>query len=468
MLIPVLIISSLVHIYSISYMSNDPRCRVKGIGFSLAYSLEVMMLYFEPLTYVVIYFLFQQIFPILHILEYLCILFWLRVQIFVDLIISGLGSSLSPRTKREPHKSCFAPKGKENSILRSNMKIPMLLNRRQHHYSRLSTFSEEDFLPWLCGFTDAEGCFYIISNTTEGRLSWYWAFEIGLHIDDKQVLEYIQSYLQIGNVYLSGKKATFRVRRKEDIKKIIDVFSKTPLQSMKQLNFQDWKLAFETYYSTDSKDQALFEKIMSIKLRMNSKRDNYDWPGRKPQITSAWLLGFVEGDGSFLVLRSKPKKLYFRFVITQSHLDLALLEAIKRFLNDLTVTNILSSLSAGGQDFAYLNEYIDKRERSNNRKVYHLIVNHSLFISEILIPLFDGFTFRSNKRLDYDKWKTIFKLKEKGHHLHSEGLEVIEWLISMMNSRRLSTNSKSLRAEKYINMSAQETKRLEKKLDDLL
>ena len=30
MLLPVLIISSLVHIYSISYMSSDPRGRVRG------------------------------------------------------------------------------------------------------------------------------------------------------------------------------------------------------------------------------------------------------------------------------------------------------------------------------------------------------------------------------------------------------------------------------------------------------
>ena len=30
MLLPVLIISCLVHVYSISYMQNDPRGRVKG------------------------------------------------------------------------------------------------------------------------------------------------------------------------------------------------------------------------------------------------------------------------------------------------------------------------------------------------------------------------------------------------------------------------------------------------------
>lgn len=239
------------------------------------------------------------------------------------------------------------------------------------------------------------------------------------------------------------------------------------MQSIKQLNFQDWKLAFETYHSTDLKDQALFDKIVSIKLRMNSKRVNYDWPGRKPQIIPAWFLGFLEGDGSFLVSRSNSKALSLIFAISQSHLDLALLEVIKRFLKDLAVTNVQSAPGADGRDFANLYESIDKRVSDNNRKMCHLRVNRSLFISEIFIPFLDGLTLRSNKRLDYDKWKMIFKLKGKGHHLHSEGLEVIEWLISTMNSRRLSTSSKSLK-EKYTNMSAQETKRLEKKLDELL
>ncbi len=47
MLIPVLIISSLVHIYSISYMSNDPRWRVRGkraYGGKLSNSGELLKL----------------------------------------------------------------------------------------------------------------------------------------------------------------------------------------------------------------------------------------------------------------------------------------------------------------------------------------------------------------------------------------------------------------------------------------
>ena len=47
MLIPVLIISSLVHIYSISYMSNDPRGLVRGkrvYGDKLSNSGELLKL----------------------------------------------------------------------------------------------------------------------------------------------------------------------------------------------------------------------------------------------------------------------------------------------------------------------------------------------------------------------------------------------------------------------------------------
>jgi LAGLIDADG DNA endonuclease family protein len=346
----------------------------------------------------------------------------------------------------------------------------------------------------------AEGCFYITSNKTGGRHSLCWTFEIGLHIDDKQVLEYIQSILQIGRINTSGKKVTLRVQRKEDIKKILNIFTTTSLQSIKQLNFQSWKLAYETYHSADSKDQALYEQIMSIKLRMNKKRDNYDWSGRKPKITPCWLLGFVEGDGSFSVSRSNPIALFIRFIIIQSDLDLVLLEAIQSFLNGLAEGpsgDIMSSPKTSaleeaaipqptggssteaeeevaqvtilppsaterkeGRDFATLPQRgTDKRKGGENRrKVYHLRVSHRLFISKILIPFFDRLTFISNKGLDYNKWKVIFQLKEKGHHLHPEGLEVIEWLLSQMNSQRLSTNSKS--ATKFIQMSAQETKRL--------
>jgi len=47
MLIPVLIVSSLVHIYSVGYMSHDPRGRVRGkrvYGDKLSNSGELLKL----------------------------------------------------------------------------------------------------------------------------------------------------------------------------------------------------------------------------------------------------------------------------------------------------------------------------------------------------------------------------------------------------------------------------------------
>ena len=62
-----------------------------------------------------------------------------------------------------------------------------------------------------------------------------------------------------------------------------------------------------------------------------------------------------------------------------------------------------------------------------------------MFIGNIIIPFFDGLTFRSKKWLDYKDWRTIFKLRENGHHYNTECWEVIKLIFSQMNNRRLST-----------------------------
>jgi hypothetical protein len=59
------------------------------------------------------------------------------------------------------------------------------------------------------------------------------------------VLEYIKSTLGLGNVTERGKITTFSVSRRIDVKVIIDIFSKFPLNTTKRLDFEDWKLAFE-------------------------------------------------------------------------------------------------------------------------------------------------------------------------------------------------------------------------------
>ena len=71
---------------------------------------------------------------------------------------------------------------------------------------------------------------------------------------------------------------------------------------------------------------------------MNKQRTWFQLPpdSHKYLITPYWLLGFVEGEGSFSI---HPRDLVLTFSITQSIIDLSLMEAIKYFLNNLPVFN---------------------------------------------------------------------------------------------------------------------------------
>jgi LAGLIDADG DNA endonuclease family protein len=68
---------------------------------------------------------------------------------------------------------------------------------------------------------------------------------------------------------------------------------------------------------------------------MNTLRTKFILPNsHKILITPYWLLGFIEGDGSFSVSTSKSFPL--RFNIVQSIIEKKVLEAIKLFLLELS------------------------------------------------------------------------------------------------------------------------------------
>lgn len=66
---------------------------------------------------------------------------------------------------------------------------------------------------------------------------------------------------------------------------------------------------------------------------MNSKRVDFKLPtDHQYRITPYWLLGFIEAEGSFFI---KSKELGLIFNISQVFIDIHLLEAIQKFLQEL-------------------------------------------------------------------------------------------------------------------------------------
>ena len=62
-------------------------------------------------------------------------------------------------------------------------------------------------------------------------------FVIGVHIDDTRMLEKIQEKLGLGTVRRYKNMSYFIVSKLSEVKVLIDIFSLTPLNTSKRLNF---------------------------------------------------------------------------------------------------------------------------------------------------------------------------------------------------------------------------------------
>lgn len=287
----------------------------------------------------------------------------------------------------------------------------------------------EDFYEWLCGLTDGEGSFYILIRDDTKNCQFY--FQINLHMDDDKMLHFIHKTLGIGKIQYSAKTVFFTVTRLKEVEKIIDIFSKHPLRSSKLLNFLDFKKAFELYISSKKKSEEIVKEIYTIKNSMNTQRTDFSEPILgKAIITPYWLLGFVEGEGSFFVRQELYK---LTFTLSQSSKDLVLMGLIKDFLYNLP-----------GVDRQNMNKTsirITQNKGSNLKfPMIRLIITKIDFIQHVIIPFFSSLTWRSKKELDFQDWVSVFKIKEKGLSYKEEGKRIINLIISQMNNKRLSTN----------------------------
>jgi hypothetical protein len=109
-----------------------------------------------------------------------------------------------------------------------------------------------------------------------------FTFKIKLHVDDTDMLNFIQKFLGIGKVYTYGNASEFSVNKQIEVKKIIDIFNNYPLNSTKYLNFLAFKKAFELYTSSNDKNSAdIVQGIAEIRSSMNKSRFDFEMPKDK-------------------------------------------------------------------------------------------------------------------------------------------------------------------------------------------
>ena len=159
--------------------------------------------------------------------------------------------------------------------------------------------NKEQYSSWLAGFIDAEGNFQVYLD----RLYLRVMFRIRLHKDDIDVLQKIQAFLGVGRVAIEGNSCVFIISNVKDLITVLfPLLDKYNLFTTKWLDYIDFKQA--VLFISDSKTTKVplteLERIKDMISKMNLGRADYNYSLMpKVVVNPFWLLGFIEGEGTF-------------------------------------------------------------------------------------------------------------------------------------------------------------------------
>lgn len=241
----------------------------------------------------------------------------------------------------------------------------------------------------------------------------------------------IQNYFKCGNINIDNRATEgfkFVVNNRSDIKNIIiPHFEKYPLVGSKHLDFLAFKYAvnLSILYNNVNLDE-----ILTIKDNMNNSRkfeERYEYLEKKTfDLDPLWVVGFIDGEGSFQGGVSKLEGDKFKvsptLEIAQSTHDVLVLDTIRNYF------------SCGYMKPEY--DIKDITQCLATRPVSRLVINQY----KTIIEFFEKYSLNSSKLLDYLAWVRIIELKTEKYHLTPEGIKEIEKIRGNMNKFRTSNN----------------------------
>lgn len=254
------------------------------------------------------------------------------------------------------------------------------------------------FEQWLVGMTDGDGTFSIAHQNGK----WSLVYKITQSRYNLRALFYIKKQLGVGSITKDNTKGQFFIRDRKKLQTVIlPVFDKYPLLTSKQFNYFRFKQAFNILENAsltkDEKDKMLFV------LKNKSIPENYVSPSWSSAnlplksvndlnniMTKAWLVGFIEAEGSFYLVNKQPTRIVHGFGLTQK-LDMIVLQAIKYILHIPTSVKLKSNH----------NHYI--LDTTNSRAI------------ENIINYFHN-TMKGMKSVEYRIWARSYA-KNKGNYL---------------------------------------------------
>ena len=234
-------------------------------------------------------------------------------------------------------------------------------------YTQSSVSSKINWL-WLSGFIQGDG-YFVVRQTRNEHILY-----VSKHINDIQILHKIKSFLGYGYV------------RSQPVEKMAHyVLQARPgiLLALSNLSL---------FVGEKSKNYFKFLEIYGLNIPTDL---NYDFISFK----NAWLIGFIDAEGSFYGTYSKNKKmlkgyqLQLKFAITQK---------------DPTVLKVVCKL-------------FNIRTRYNKKGFYYFILSNSEHL-DVLVDYVKRYPLLTKKSISFERWLKLFNIYKNKQHLDIEPL----------------------------------------------
>lgn len=303
--------------------------------------------------------------------------------------------------------------------------------------------NKDEFNQWFVGFSDGESSFSITEDNRGKNIRFNFRFIIGLHIDDRHLLEFINTELGCGSI-INNKDNTACYFTVADVSQInnvlIPIFDSFSLNTTKYLDYLSFKqaLSINTLIRSTSNleiRENYRKQILDLKESINTKRTEFVLPLNHIKITPYWLLGLIEGEGSFHLRRTSLTPV---FSISLTKVQEPVIEKIVAFLTDN-----LDKYSR----FKAINTKVfnlrTEKAKGNSKAQVKLAIFQIDYLFNIFIPFLETLNFQSKKKI-----KLITTLIYQGKHLKPEIKKFILEVSYTMNNFRLTTFNN---LSKYLN-----------------
>ena len=136
------------------------------------------------------------------------------------------------------------------------------------------------------------------------------------------------------------------------------------------------------------------------------------------QLEAQWIVGFVDGEGCFHISINphKDMKLGFQvlpeFTVVQHERDVKVLYALKKYFGCGVVR-------------------VNRKDHTSTRMAYRVRSQEHLL--NIIIPFFMKHSLKTQKYVEFKKFRRVLLMMEKQMHLNEEGLVEIRNVVSQMN-----------------------------------